>query len=94
MAEERNKPVKLALAPAVLRITASSQDMGEAEETLDVDYAGEELAIGFNSRYMLDAIGPIEHEQIVLEFKDALSPGVVRSVSDDGYCCVIMPMRI
>jgi DNA polymerase III sliding clamp (beta) subunit (PCNA family) len=43
---------------------------------------------------MLDAIGPIEHEQIVLEFKDALSPGVVRSVSDDGYCCVIMPMRI
>ena len=94
MAEERNKPVKLVLAPAVLRITASSQDLGEAEETLDIDYAGEELAIGFNSRYLLDAIGPIEHEQIVLEFKDALSPGVVRSVADDAYCCVIMPMRI
>jgi DNA polymerase-3 subunit beta len=94
MAEERNKPVKLVLAPAVLRITASSQDMGEAEETLDVDYAGEELAIGFNSKYMLDAIGPIEHEQIVLEFKDGLSPGVVRSPADEGYCCVIMPMRI
>jgi DNA polymerase-3 subunit beta len=94
MAEERNKPVKLVLAPAVLRITASSQDMGEAEETLDVDYAGEELSIGFNSRYLLDAIGPIEHEQIVLEFKDGLSPGVVRSPADEGYCCVIMPMRI
>ena len=94
MAEERNKPVKIVLAPAVLRIMASSQDMGEAEETLDVDYAGDELAIGFNSRYLLDAIGPIENEQIVIEFKDSLSPGVVRSVSDDGYCCVIMPMRI
>jgi DNA polymerase-3 subunit beta len=94
MAEERNKPVKIVLAPAVLRIMASSQDMGEAEETLDVDYAGEELAIGFNSRYLLDAIGPIENEQVVIEFKDSLSPGVVRSVSDDGYCCVIMPMRI
>jgi DNA polymerase III subunit beta len=94
MAEERNKPVKIALAPAVLRITASSQDMGEAEESLDVDYAGDELAIGFNSRYLLDAIGPIDHEQVVIEFKDSLSPGVVRSVSDDGYCCVIMPMRI
>jgi DNA polymerase-3 subunit beta len=94
MAEERNKPVKIVLAPAVLRIMASSQDMGEAEESLDVDYAGDELAIGFNSRYLLDAIGPIESEQVTIEFKDSLSPGVVRSVSDDGYCCVIMPMRI
>lgn len=94
MAEERNKPIKLVLAPAVLRLSASSQDLGEAEETLDVDYAGDEVSIGFNSRYLLDAIGPIEHEQIVLEFKDSLSPGVVKSVGDEGYCCVIMPMRI
>jgi len=94
MAEERNKPVKLGLAPAVLRLTASSQDLGEAEETLDVDYAGEEVTIGFNSRYLLDAIGPLEGEQIVLEFKDALSPGIVRSGVEEGYCCVIMPMRI
>jgi DNA polymerase-3 subunit beta len=94
MAEERNKPVKLQLAPSVLRITASSQDMGDAEETLDIDYAGEEVAIGFNAKYLLDAVGPIESEQIVLEFKDPLSPGVVRSPGDDGYCCVIMPMRI
>ena len=94
MAEERNKPVKLVLAPAALRLMASSQDTGEAEETLDVDYAGDEVAIGFNSKYLLDAVGPIEHEQIVLEFKDALSPGVVKSVADEGYCCVIMPMRI
>jgi DNA polymerase-3 subunit beta len=94
MAEERNKPVKIVLAPAVLRIAASSQDLGEAEETLDIDYAGDELTIGFNSRYLLDAIGPIDHEQVVLEFKDSLSPGVVRSATEDGYCCVIMPMRI
>jgi DNA polymerase-3 subunit beta len=94
MAEERNKPVKFVLAPAVLRLSASSQDMGEAEESLDVDYAGAEVTIGFNSRYLLDAISPVEKDQILLEFKDGLSPGVVRSVDDDGYCCVIMPMRI
>ena len=44
--------------------------------------------------HVLDAISPIEREQIVLEFKDGLSPGVIRSVEDEGYCCVIMPMRI
>jgi DNA polymerase III subunit beta len=94
MAEERNKPIKLILGPAALRLSAASQDLGEAEETLDVDYAGEEVTIGFNSRYVLDAIGPVENEQVVLEFKDSLSPGVVRSAAEEGYCCVIMPMRI
>jgi DNA polymerase-3 subunit beta len=94
MAEERNKPVKFVLGPAALKLAASSQDLGEAEETLDVDYAGAEVTIGFNSRYLLDAISPIEKDQVILEFKDGLSPGVVRSVEDEGYCCVIMPMRI
>jgi DNA polymerase III subunit beta len=94
MAEERNKPVKFVLSPASLRLAASSQDLGEAEEAIDVDYSGNEVTIGFNSRYVLEAISPIDKEQIVLEFKDGLSPGVIRSVDDDGYCCVIMPMRI
>jgi DNA polymerase-3 subunit beta len=94
MAEERNKPVKFSLAPAVLRLTASSQELGDAEDVLEVDYAGEELTIGFNSRYVLDALGAVERDQVVLEFKDALSPGVIKSLEDEGYCCVIMPMRI
>jgi DNA polymerase III subunit beta len=94
MAEERNKPVKFALSPATLRLSASSQDLGEAEEMLDVDYSGAEVTIGFNSRYLLDAMSPVEKDQVILEFKDGLSPGVIRSVDDEGYCCVIMPMRI
>jgi len=94
MAEDRNKPVRLALTPTALRLTASSQDLGEAEEVLEVEYHGGELVIGFNSRYLLDAISAVEREQIVLELKDSLSPGVIKSVEEEGYCCVIMPMRI
>jgi DNA polymerase-3 subunit beta len=94
MAEERNKPVKFTLTPAALRLSAASQDLGEAEEVLDVDYAGEEIVIGFNSRYVLDAIAAIEKDHVVFELKDALSPGVIKSIEDEGYCCVIMPMRI
>ena len=94
MAEERNKPVKFTLAPASLRLSASSQELGEAEDVLDVEYVGEEFAIGFNSRYVLDAVSAIETDQVVIELKDALSPGVIKSVEDEGYCCVIMPMRI
>jgi DNA polymerase-3 subunit beta len=94
MAEERNKPVKLALSPASLKVSASSQDLGEAEEILDVEYAGEEMVIGFNSRYLLEAMSALEKDQVVLEIKDAQSPGVIKSVEGEGYCCVIMPMRI
>src|ERR671919_1244888 len=79
MAEERNKPVKLTLAPTSLKLTASSAELGEAEEALTVDYAGDEVTIAFNSRYILDALSPLDEDAVVFEFKDALSPGVVKT---------------
>jgi DNA polymerase III subunit beta len=94
MAEERNKPVKMLLRPGALVLSAASHDLGEAEEALNVEYAGEEVAIGFNSRYVLEALAPIETDDVVFEFKDNLSPGVVKGVEEEGYSCVIMPMRI
>lgn len=94
MAEERNKPVKLLLRPGALVLSAASHDLGEAEEALQVQYSGEEVTIGFNSKYVLEALAPIETDDVVFEFKDGLSPGVVKGVEEEGYSCVIMPMRI
>jgi DNA polymerase-3 subunit beta len=94
MAEERNKPVRLTLTPASLKLSASSSELGEAEEALTVDYAGEEVTIAFNSRYVIEALSPMEDDGVVFEFKDALSPGVIKSPDRDTYRCVIMPMRI
>ena len=59
-----------------------------------MQYAGEELTIGFNSRYVLDALGAQDSEQVVIELKDGLSPGIVKSFEEEGSLCVIMPMRI
>ena len=94
LSEERTKPVKFVLSPGVLKLAAYSADYGEAEEEMEVQYVGEEITIGFNSRYVLDALGAQAGEQVVLEVKDALSPGVLKSLEDDGSLCVIMPMRI
>jgi DNA polymerase-3 subunit beta len=94
MADDRNKPVRFTLAPGSLHLAASSHELGEAEESIEVDYSGAEFAIAFNSRYVLDALSPIEDDQAVLELKDSLSPGVVRQATADAYRCVIMPMRI
>ena len=69
--------------------------MGKRRSRWTAQFAGEEIAIGFNSRYVLDTLGAqVENEQVVIELKDGLSPGVFRSFEDEGTCCVIMPMRI
>ena len=94
LSEERTKPVKLTLSPGTLKLAAYHPDFGEAEESLEVDYAGDEITIGFNSRYLLEALNAQTGEQIVLEMKDGMSPGVVRSFEEEGALCVIMPMRI
>jgi len=94
LSEERTKPAKFILSPGILRLTAYSPDFGEAEEQIEVEYVGEEMTIGFNSRYVLDALGAQGGEQVVLEVKDGMSPGVIKSLEDDGSLCVIMPMRI
>lgn len=94
LSEERTRPVKFTLAPGVLRLSAYHPDFGEAEESVEVEYAGEEITIGFNSRYVLEAVGAQSGEQIVIELKDGLSPGVIKSFEDEGSLCVIMPMRI
>src|SRR5436309_9137769 len=63
MAEERNKPVKLLLRSGSLTLSAASHDLGEAEESVPVAYTGEELPMGFNSRYLLEALAPIEKDE-------------------------------
>jgi DNA polymerase-3 subunit beta len=94
LSEDRTKPVKFTLAPGTLRLAAYNPDFGEAEESLEVEYAGEEVTIGFNSRYVLDALGSQEAEQVIVELKDGVSPGVFKSFEEEGSLCVIMPMRI
>ncbi len=94
LSEERTKPVRFLLSPGMLKLTANSPDYGEAEEQMEAQFAGEEIAIGFNSRYVLDTLGAQAGEQVLIELKDGLSPGVFKSFEDEGTLCVIMPMRI
>jgi len=76
-------------------ITSSNPNVGEARDVVEPEsYEGEPLTIGFNPRYMLDALTAIGCEHVRLLLKDELTPIVVRAAEDDGYLCVVMPMRI
>jgi len=94
LAKERTHAIRFQLEPARMLLSTHNPELGEAKEDLTVSYAGEGLSTGFNARYLLDVLGSIGGSEAVLEFKDALSPCLVREPSDDGSMCVIMPMRV
>jgi len=97
LADERSRAVRLQVAKDRLEIFSSSGEFGEAQEVMDVDYAGEEMRIGFNYQYLLDFLGAAgESEKVKLELKDEQSAGQLRPAEDDAcrYRYVVMPMRV
>jgi DNA polymerase-3 subunit beta len=77
-----------------LIISSSNPDLGEAREELTVDYKGDKLTVGFNARYLIDTLGAMTAETVVLELQDPLSPVLVKEDGREDYRCVVMPMRI
>jgi DNA polymerase-3 subunit beta len=94
LSSERSRAVKLELSDGQLVITSNNPDLGDAREELDVDYAGEPLTIGFNARYLLDAINAIGLKEVRFSFQDELSPSRITPPDDEKTLAVVMPMRI
>lgn len=96
-ASDRTGGVKLSLSSGALRVESESPEAGEGFDELSVDYQGEGLTIGLNARYLLDVLGAITDDEVILGLSGELDPAVVRpggEASDRDYLAVIMPMRI
>jgi DNA polymerase-3 subunit beta len=94
MSKERASAVRCDLEEDKLTVSSSSPDLGEAKEEVVVDYKGEKVSLGFNARYVLDVLGAMTSEKVVLELQDPLSPVLAKEEGSEDYKCVIMPMRI
>ena len=92
MTSEKANSVKLAFGKNNLAITANSPEVGEAREALAVNYKGKEMAIAFNPRYLIDALGALTEEEVFFELIDELSPGVLKI--NGPFLYVVMPMRL
>lgn len=86
--------VVMVLKPGRLSLKASNHELGEAHEDVDVTYEGPEVTVGFNARYLMDALSPLGFDEVLLDVSDETSPGVLRATQDDSLTCVVMPMRI
>ena len=94
LSKEKTNAVKMQLDKNALVLSTNNPEVGEASEELAVDYKGEAITIGFNSRYLMDALGAMDRANIFLELNDSLSPCLITEEGDEHYKCVVMPMRV
>ncbi len=95
-ADERSRAVRLKLEKGELKLSASSTETGESEDSIETDYNGESLTIGFNAQYITDFLKAIGNSDVRLELKDPQSAGQLRPAESEDYKYryIVMPMRI
>jgi DNA polymerase-3 subunit beta len=97
-ADERSGAIKIRLEQNELKLSSSSTDSGESEDTIETPYNYDPLVVGFNSQYLIDFLKAIGTAgEVRLEFKDAQSAGQMRpedGSEDVKYRYILMPMRI
>jgi DNA polymerase-3 subunit beta len=90
---QRNSPLRLRFAEGEVTISAQTQDVGEAKESLPVPFTGEPLEIGFNPDFLRDGLESVETDEIALRLISPLRPGLLRSDEED-FSYLIMPIRL
>jgi len=90
-----NSPIKLSVnvADQTLSLSAETQDVGDASEDLMVKTEGEDVGIAFNHSFLMDGLNSAGTETVRIEIKDREKPGLIKSVSEEGFLYVLMPVR-
>jgi DNA polymerase-3 subunit beta len=94
LATETYRGVKVVLEKGYMELESINPDLGDAHVRLPLDFKGERLETGFNSRYFIDALQSMESEKIELGFIDNSTPCMIKGENDPGFLGLIMPMRL
>jgi len=93
MSSDKTSFVKYTIEKGKLTVSAKSQEIGEAQDSLDIDYGGELIEIGYNPAYVMDVLSNIDSDEVIFELSTALNPGVIRLAKEE-YVAVIMPIKL
>ena len=94
LSNEKYRGIRLIIRDSGVVLQAHNPEQEEAEEELEVDYAGEDIEIGFNVNYLLDALGAVESDTVTLSVLDGNSSCLIREPGKDDCKFVVMPMRL
>jgi DNA polymerase III subunit beta len=90
---QKNAPLRMMFAAGKLTMRALTQDVGQAEESLPIEFTGDEFEIGFNPAYLIEGIDAVDETDVRLRFTSPLRPGLVSGASED-FVYLIMPIRL
>ena len=90
---QRNAPLRLRFAEGELSVSAQTQDVGEARESLPIEYTGEPLEIGFNPDFLRDGLDAVGGDMVQLRLINPLRPGLLSS-PEESFWYLIMPIRL
>ncbi|GAA3987486.1 DNA polymerase III subunit beta [Comamonas faecalis] len=94
MTSDKFKGVRLNIEPGSLRVAANNAEQEEAVDELDIDYGGDEIEIGFNVTYLIDALGSMHQDMVRIDMADGNSSALFMIPEDANFKYVVMPMRI
>jgi DNA polymerase-3 subunit beta len=94
LSNEKYRGVRLTFAAGLLTVQAHNPEQEEAEDQLEVSFTGDEIEIGFNVSYLLDALGAVETETVEVGLTDANSSCLIRAPGNVNTKYVVMPMRL
>ncbi|NLW97611.1 MAG: DNA polymerase III subunit beta [Xanthomonadaceae bacterium] len=94
LSNEKYRGVRLEVSPGLVRINAHNPEQEEAQEEVEADTRVDGLAVGFNVNYLLDALGALRDEFVVLQLRDANSSALVREAGSERCRHVVMPLRL
>jgi DNA polymerase III subunit beta len=94
LVRDNTTPVRLSMHEAGVDLSVVSQDVGDASETVDGDFTGEDLVIAFNPSYLIDGVEAILGDEVVIETVDSSLPATVRDAEDEHFRYLLMPVRV
>ena len=92
--ESKSKAIKFCIENNSLSLSVESQSKGSANEIIDVNYGGDKVDIGFNSKYIIDICNEVDGDEISISLSDSISPAIILDKTDENLFFVLMPMRI
>ena len=92
--ESKSKAIKFCIENNSLILSVESQSKGSANEMIDVNYSGDKVDIGFNSKYIIDICNEVDGDEISISLSDSISPAIILDKTDENLFFVLMPMRI
>ncbi len=90
---QKNTPIRMRFSDNTLSVSAESQDVGKAKETIPVQYTAEEIEIGFNPEFLEAGVASVKEQVVYLRFISPLRPGLVKGAGDD-FMYLVMPIRL